>query len=57
LSLKSLYKNRAGGVAQSEGCEFKPQFHKKKKKERETETQEFVDRMHGFRIYLYVTLI
>jgi hypothetical protein len=25
------YKNRAGGVAQGKGPEFKPQYHKKKK--------------------------
>jgi hypothetical protein len=28
----NLYKKRAGGVAQFEGHEFKPQYHKKKKK-------------------------
>jgi hypothetical protein len=27
-----LHKNRAGGVAQDEGPEFKPQYCKKKKK-------------------------
>jgi hypothetical protein len=32
LSRKTLHKNRAGGVAQGEGPEFKPQYHKKKKK-------------------------
>jgi hypothetical protein len=31
LSQKTLYKNKAGGVAQGEGPEFKPQYHKKKK--------------------------
>jgi mRNA-degrading endonuclease RelE of RelBE toxin-antitoxin system len=31
---KTLHKNRAGGVAQSEGPEFKPQYHKKKKKKK-----------------------
>jgi hypothetical protein len=29
---KTLHKNRAGGMAQGEGTEFKPQYHKKKKK-------------------------
>jgi hypothetical protein len=29
---KSLHKNRAGGVAQGKGPEFKPQYRKKKKK-------------------------
>jgi hypothetical protein len=28
---KTLHKNRAGGVAQGEGPEFKPQYHKKVK--------------------------
>jgi hypothetical protein len=28
-SQKTLHKNRAGGVAQGEGPEFKPQYHKK----------------------------
>jgi hypothetical protein len=28
---KNCYKNRAGGVAQGEGPEFKPQCHKNKK--------------------------
>jgi hypothetical protein len=33
--LKKTHHNyRAGGVAQGEGLEFKPQYHKKKKKER-----------------------
>jgi hypothetical protein len=32
LSPNTLYKNRAGGVAQGEGPEFKPQYSKKKKK-------------------------
>jgi hypothetical protein len=32
LSQKTLHKNRTGGVAQSEGSEFKPQYHYKKKK-------------------------
>jgi hypothetical protein len=32
LSQKTLHKNRTGGVAQGEGPEFKPQFHKKEKK-------------------------
>jgi hypothetical protein len=30
LSRKTLHKNRAGRVAQGEGPEFKPQYHKKK---------------------------
>jgi hypothetical protein len=30
LSQKTLHKNRAGGVAQGEGPEFKHQYHKKK---------------------------
>jgi hypothetical protein len=29
---KAHHKNRAGGVAQGEGPEIKPQYHKKKKK-------------------------
>jgi hypothetical protein len=33
LSRKTLHKNRAGGVAQGEGPEFKLQYSKKKKKE------------------------
>jgi hypothetical protein len=28
--LKSPYENKAGGVAQGEGYEFKPQYHKNK---------------------------
>jgi hypothetical protein len=32
LSQKTLHKNRAGGVAQGEGPEFKPQYYKKKNK-------------------------
>jgi hypothetical protein len=32
---KTLYKNKAGGVAQREGPEFKPQYCKKKKKKKE----------------------
>jgi hypothetical protein len=32
LSRKTLHKNRAGGVAQGEGPESKPQYCKKKKK-------------------------
>jgi hypothetical protein len=35
--LKTLHKNRAGRVAQAEGPEFKPQYHKKRKKERKKE--------------------
>jgi hypothetical protein len=31
LSRKKLHKNGAGGEAQGEGPEFKPQYHKKKK--------------------------
>jgi hypothetical protein len=31
LSQKTLHKNRAGGVAQDESPEFKPQYCKKKK--------------------------
>jgi hypothetical protein len=29
---KTLHKNRAGGVVQGEGPEFKPQYQKKKKR-------------------------
>jgi hypothetical protein len=29
---KTLHKNRAAGVAQGEGPEFKPQYHKKERK-------------------------
>jgi hypothetical protein len=32
LSRKTLHKNRAGEVAQGESPEFKPQYHKKRKK-------------------------
>jgi hypothetical protein len=35
LFRKTLHKNRAGGVALGEGPEFKPQYHKKKKKKKE----------------------
>jgi hypothetical protein len=31
---KKTFKKRAGGVAQGVGPEFKPQYHKKKKKEK-----------------------
>jgi hypothetical protein len=34
LSLKLPSQKRAGGVAQDIGPEFKPQYHKKKKKKR-----------------------
>jgi hypothetical protein len=34
---KTHCKNRAGGVAQGEGPEFKPQYCKKKKKKKEKE--------------------
>jgi hypothetical protein len=33
LSHKTLHKNRAGGVAQAEDPEFKPQYQKKKRKD------------------------
>jgi acyl-CoA synthetase (AMP-forming)/AMP-acid ligase II len=33
LSRKNLSQNRAGGVAQGVGPEFKPQYYKKKKKD------------------------
>jgi hypothetical protein len=32
LPQKTFHKTRLGGVAQGEGPEFKPQYHKKKKK-------------------------
>jgi hypothetical protein len=32
LKKKNLYKNRAGGVAQGGGPEFKPQYSQKKEK-------------------------
>jgi hypothetical protein len=32
LSQKTLHKNKAGGVVQGEGPEFKHQYHKKEKK-------------------------
>jgi hypothetical protein len=35
LSQKTHHKNRAGGVAQDVGPEFKPQYWKKKSKERD----------------------
>jgi hypothetical protein len=31
---KTLHKNMAGGVAHGEGPEFKPQYHKKKKRKK-----------------------
>jgi hypothetical protein len=34
---KTYHKNRAGGVAQGEGPEFKLQYHKKKKKKKKEE--------------------
>jgi hypothetical protein len=34
LSQNTIHKNRAGGVAQGEGPEFKPHYRKKRKKER-----------------------
>jgi hypothetical protein len=34
LSQKTSHKYRAGGVAQGEGHEFKPQYHQKKKKKK-----------------------
>jgi hypothetical protein len=34
LSRKTPHKNRAGGVAQGEGPEFKHQYRKKKKKKK-----------------------
>jgi hypothetical protein len=34
LSQKTLHKNRAGGVAQGEGPEFKPQYYQKTKKKK-----------------------
>jgi hypothetical protein len=34
LSQKNLHKKRAGEVVQSVGPEFKPQYHKKKKKKK-----------------------
>jgi hypothetical protein len=33
---KNQHKKRAGGVAQVVGPEFKPQYHKKRERERET---------------------
>jgi hypothetical protein len=36
LSWKNTSQKRAGGVAQGEGPDFKPQYHKKKKKEERT---------------------
>jgi hypothetical protein len=40
LSQKTLHKNRACGVAQGEGPEFKTQYHKKeRKKERKVTNQ------------------
>jgi hypothetical protein len=37
LSQKNLSQKRAGGVAQGEGPEFKPQYSKKKKKKKNRE--------------------
>jgi hypothetical protein len=34
LSQKTLHKNRAGGVTQGKDPEFKPQYHKKKKRKK-----------------------
>jgi hypothetical protein len=38
--LKTPITKRAGGVAQGEGPEFKPQYHKKKKKKREAQKRQ-----------------
>jgi hypothetical protein len=35
LSQKTLHKNRADKVTQGEGPEFKPQYHKKKKRKKD----------------------
>jgi hypothetical protein len=35
ISKKPFTKKKAGGVAKSEGPEFNPQYHKKKKKKRQ----------------------
>jgi hypothetical protein len=35
LSQKTLHKNRTAGVAQGEGPEFEPQYHKKMKERKE----------------------
>jgi hypothetical protein len=42
LSGKTLHKNRAARVAQAKGPEFKPQYHKKKKKNPKTSIFIFV---------------
>jgi hypothetical protein len=39
---ETLSQKRAGGVAQGAGPEFKPQYHKKKKKDRK------FDKPHGY---------
>jgi hypothetical protein len=38
--LKNPSQKRAGGVAQGEGPELKPQYHKKKKKKKEYSTSD-----------------
>jgi hypothetical protein len=40
LSRKTLHKNRAGGVAQSEGPEFKPQYCQTRKKKKDSPWRE-----------------
>jgi hypothetical protein len=40
LSQKNLSQKRAGGVAQGEGPEFKPQYSKKKKKKKKQRASE-----------------
>jgi hypothetical protein len=37
ISKNTQHKNRAGGVAQGEGPEFKPQYCKKKKKKKKVQ--------------------
>jgi hypothetical protein len=38
---KTLHKNKAGGVVQGEGPEFKPQYHKKKRKKNRFKSKAF----------------
>jgi hypothetical protein len=42
LSQKNLHKNKAGGVVQGEGPEFKPQYCKNKTKQNKTNKQKTV---------------
>jgi hypothetical protein len=56
LSRKTLYKKRAGGVAQGEGPEFKPQYCKKTEKNHLKETKEQDDRLKHNSVNYHITV-